>query len=161
MQKNNKGITIVTLAMAIVVLIIIAGVSIYGATYLIDVANVQNITTNMLFIQAKAKTISEKSIFESDETLLQGEKITDVDYDAINNLKEQEIISDQEENYDSYYLWNREILDNNDLQDVELEEGDFYIVNYKTNEVIYTKGFKKTDGKTGYKLSELKSEVEE
>ena len=41
----------------------------------------------------------------------------------------------------------------------KMESSDFFIVNYATEEVIYPKGYKHTDGNTYYKLSQI-SELE-
>lgn len=78
MIKNNKGITIVSLVIVIIVLIIIAGVSIGVGGNVIKSAKLQSINTNMLLIQAKAKVIAEESNFNKDESLLKGQKISDV-----------------------------------------------------------------------------------
>ena len=78
MARNNKGITIVSLVIVIIVLIIIEGVSISVGGNVIKSAKLQSINTNMLLIQAKAKVIFEESNFNKDENLLKGQKVNDI-----------------------------------------------------------------------------------
>ena len=58
-EEKIKGITIVALTITVIVLIILASIGIYTGTEIIKQANLQNINTNMMLIQAKTKTISE------------------------------------------------------------------------------------------------------
>ena len=58
--NNNKGITLLALAITIIVLSIIAGISINAGKQAIDQAEFQTIETNMLIIKAKAKSYAEE-----------------------------------------------------------------------------------------------------
>ena len=64
--KNNKskGITLLALAITITVLIILAGISIYSGKEIIRNAQLQELKTNMLLIQAKSKEYVEKANFK-------------------------------------------------------------------------------------------------
>ena len=53
-----------------------------------------------------------------------------------------------------YYILNNENLKELGLENVTLDEG-VYIVDYKTDEVIYSKGIVNEEGKLIYKLSEM------
>lgn len=150
MIKNNKGITIVSLVIVIIVLIIIAGVSIGVGGNVIKSAKLQSINTNMLLIQAKAKVIFEESNFNKDESLLKGQKVSDIiGNEQIQELVSQSVIDDTQ----NYYLLSQEDLDEIGLYNIEV--GDGYVVNYQTEEIIYVKGFK-VENTTYYKLSETK-----
>lgn len=149
-MKNQKGITLVTLIVTIIVLLIIGSITIYTGTGIIKRVNLQNLNTNMLLLQAKTKTLAEESKFNKDETKLKGTKVNDiVDNEKINKLINANIIENPEE----YYLLTQEDLNSMGLEKVKIEDG--YLVNYETNEIIYIKGFE-ANGMTYYKLSETR-----
>lgn len=58
--KNNKGITMISLIVMIIVISILAGISITEGTALIKQVKVDNYKTNMISIKAKAKVIAEE-----------------------------------------------------------------------------------------------------
>ena len=60
MMKNNSGITLLALIIIVIVLIIIASISVYEGKELIAKSKVQTLETNMLIIQAKAKSYAEE-----------------------------------------------------------------------------------------------------
>ena len=57
-------------------------------------------------------------------------------------------------NFSKYYIIEKETLEEIGLQNINLKKG-FYIVNYNTDEIIYSEGVKIGEN-TYYKLSELK-----
>ena len=65
MKKNQKGITIVSLVITIVILLIIGGVTVTVGTSVIKQATLKTVNTNMMLIQAKAKTIAEQAKFNN------------------------------------------------------------------------------------------------
>lgn len=150
-KTEEKGITLVTLVVTIIVMIIITSVGIYTGTSILKQTSLQNINTNMMLIQAKTKTISEQAKFNKDTSNYKGIKLIEVvGNEKIDELVSNHIVEDEE----NYYL-----LSQNDLNEMELEKiqiSDGYIVNYDTDEIIYVKGFKEK-GQTYYKLSEMKS----
>lgn len=158
---KKKIITLIILIVAVIALVlIIKGLTNTGMSIL-SKADIQDINTEMLVIQAKAKVIAEQAIVDDDDDLLRGTKITDTDYETIEKIKEEGVISEDEENYDSYYVWNQELLNELNIN-VKLPENHYYIVNYETNEVISTKGYKAIkDDKVYYKLSETKNIITE
>lgn len=155
-KREQKGITIVALVITITIIGIIAAVAFTQGKDIIKSANLQTLNTNMLLVQAKEKVISEKNSFDETNNPLKGQQLNDISGStAIENLKSQGIIQESEENYSFYYVWNQAILDELGLDSIELKAGTFFIVNYKTEEVIYSEGYKNTDGNTYYKLSDL------
>lgn len=62
--KNNKGITLIALALTVVLIIIIAGISVYEGRQTIKDAQLEELRTNMLLIQAKAKEYAEDANFK-------------------------------------------------------------------------------------------------
>ena len=153
----ERGITLIAIIITIIVLIILSGTIIYSGTGMIKYVNLETIKTNLLLIQAKAKTIYEKLSFEvTAEELpnaLTGQKVTAGSNEA-NELQQAGVISTEVE---KYYKWDESILQGEGLEGIETEEGDYFYVNYEGEvEVVYPKGFTYTDGNTYYKLSELK-----
>ena len=64
MRKNEKGITIVVLTITIILLLILAGITVYTGKDSIQKANLEGLKTNMLLIQTKAKEYVENASFE-------------------------------------------------------------------------------------------------
>lgn len=148
---EEKGITLTTLVITVIVMIIIASVGIYAGTNIIKQANLQNINTNMMLIQAKVKTISEQAKFNKDTSNYKGKKVIEV----VGNKKVDELVEKHIlENEENYYLLSQTDLNEMGLEKIEISEG--YIVNYDTNEIIFVKGFEEKDH-TYYKLSEMKN----
>ena len=155
LNKDTKGITLIALVITIVIIIIITGVSLNIGGQLFSNVNLKTLDTNMLLIQAKVKVISEKNNFD-ENTPLKGSKVADITNDEdINKLKNEGVIDESDANYQSYYLWNQDILNEEGLDSIKLKDNEKYIVNYKTEEIIYFPGYKHTDDKTYYKLSDL------
>ncbi len=155
--KMKKGITLIALIITIVILIILAGTVIYSGTGMIKSVNLETVKTNLLLIQAKAKTIYEKLSFEvTAEELpnaLTGQKVVAGSNEA-NELEHAGVVSTEVE---KYYKWDSSVLEGEGLEGIEIEEGDYFYVNYEGEvEVVFPKGFTYTDGNTYYKLSELK-----
>ena len=57
--RNESGITLMVLVIMVIILMIIAGVSVYEGKYLIRDAKAQNIETNMYTIKTKSKVFAE------------------------------------------------------------------------------------------------------
>lgn len=155
-KRGQNGITIVVLVITVAIIGMIATVAITQGSNIIKKADLQTLNTNMLLVQAKEKVISEKNSFDEENNPLKGQQLNEISGStAIENLKSQGIIQESEENYSFYYAWNQATLDELGLDSIELKAGTFFIVNYKTEEVIYSAGYKHTDGNTYYKLSDL------
>lgn len=147
---NKNGVTLVTLVITIIVLLIIASISIYIGTDIIKKASLQNINTNMMLIQAKAKTIYEQERFNHTANY-KGTKLTEV---TGNSAVEELISKNILEEADKFYLLNQNDLNEMGLEKINIDKG--YAVNYETEEIIYIKGFE-ANNSTYYKLSEMKN----
>lgn len=127
MKNKQKGITMVSLVITIVVMIIITGVTVYTGTGVIKQATLQNVNTNMMLIQAKAKTIAEQAKFNKDTSNYKGTCIMDVsDNKKIDELVNKGVIED----VSKYYLLSQYDLFSMGLEKIDFEDG--YIVNYDT-----------------------------
>lgn len=63
-MKRENGVTMISLVVTIIVLLILAGISIQGGTGIIKRAQLEEIKTNMLLIQAKSKGLVEDASFK-------------------------------------------------------------------------------------------------
>lgn len=150
MKTNEKGITIVSLVVTIIVLAILAAVTVNASDSILKQVKLQNINTNMMLIQAKVKTISEQANFNKDTSVYKGYVVQDVSGNKnIQKLVDNGVIDDTSK---YYVLW-QEQLDDMGLEKIDVENG--YIVNYDTQEIIYVKGFEH-NGTTYYKLSDTR-----
>lgn len=139
----------------VIVLLIIIGI-IYLAVKLINKEynkeEFETIKTNMLLIQGKTEVISQQVEIEEKDAKYIGTKINEKENDEkIQKLINNNIINlSSEEN--NFYC-----LNNSDLKELglDIKVDDYYIVDYKQNDVIYVDGLKDEDGNTVYKLSEL------
>lgn len=154
--KNNKGITMISLAIIVLLMILLASVTAYEANGLVSVARVQSVTTDLLLIQAQVRIINEKIVFESDEDkksqLYVGTKLIESN-NVLETMRDRSILTANDISNNSYYVLSKDDLVNMGLDSLNYEDG--YVVNYETEEVIYVKGVKNTEGKYLYKLSEM------
>lgn len=123
--------------------------------------NIEDLNTDLLQVQAKVKVINEQSVVNDDEALLKGEKVQDSQNEEVisiaNSLKEKEIIKEDEENFDKYYVWNKALLEELGLNNVK---SDILVVNYATSEVILPDGIQlEENGDTLYKFSDIQSKI--
>ncbi len=153
MNNNQKGITIVSLVITIIILLIIGGITVTVGTGVIKQATLKNINTNMMLIQAKTKTIAEQAKFNNNQDNYKGTSLSEVSGNKkVDKVLETGIIEDTSK----YYLLSQEDLISMGLEKIDIEDG--YIVNYETEEVIYVKGYE-NDGVTYYKLNDMKNVV--
>lgn len=151
MKKSKNGITIISVVIMIVLIAIIAGVTITQGGTILEDANLQTLNTNMLLVQAKVKTIAEKHTFNEEENPLVGIELSERSEDKkIQKLLEEGVIK-QEDLSNSYIrIWDQTTLEEQEIA-IDLK-GEFYIVNYQTEDVIYSKGFKTNNGSIHYNL---------
>ena len=156
--KESKGITIISIIITVTILVLLSGVTIYIAKNLVFNAKVENITTDLLLIQAKCKIISEKTNFDSQSNNLKGTKLSDSSISTnVQNLIDNGTIPNTE--LQNYYLLSQDDLNDIGLNQLKAQDG--YIVNYQTQEIIYAQGVKKDDGTMQYKLSDMKVDIDE
>ena len=176
-MKENKGITMVTLIITIIVLLIIAGISIGTGNKVIKSSELENVKTNMLLIKAKGKEYVENANFNLGTTIdtvseeeksnriqkakegLKGEEIQDNSiFDGNINITLDNIKADNE-NYIYYYKLTTQNLVDIGISKVKSDEDDgWYIIKYDIKnvkiEVYNTKGFENGETKY-YSLTEI------
>lgn len=140
----------------ILFIILVIGIIIYGvlkyAKKEVDSEQFETIKTDMLLIEAKTSIVAQKVKIKEKDAKYIGNKIENDENEDIKKLEENGIIELKKEN--NYY-----ILDDNNLDELELsvrnqKQGN-YIVEYNSNEIIYTSGIKDKDGNILYKLSDI------
>lgn len=150
MNKNIKGITLVSLVITIIILMLITSVTVYTGTNVIKQVTLQNVNTDMMLIKAKVKTMEEQAKFNKDNSNYKGTPLIDVhDNKKIDKLVDEEIVED----ITKYYLLSKEDLNSMGLEKIDIADG--YLVNYESEEIIYVRGLKKDDNMY-YKLSDIK-----
>lgn len=176
-MKDNKGITMVVLVITIVILLIIAGISIFQGNKAIKTSQLENVKTNMLLIKVKAKEYTENANFKlgtnfesatdkdtkvaDAKTELKGEEITDSNmFGSGMNISQEQLTSDNT-NYIYYYRLNTTNLKDMGLSKVESDESNgWYIIKYNIKdlevEIYNTEGFEK-DGVMYYSLTDLQN----
>ena len=142
----------------IIFIILVIGIIIYGvlkyAKKEVDSEQFETIKTDMLLIEAKTSIVAQKVKIKEKDAKYIGNKIENDENEDIKKLEENGIIELKKEN--NYY-----ILDDNNLDELELsvrnqKQGN-YIVEYNSNEIIYTSGIKDKDGNILYKLSDIEN----
>ncbi len=156
MQKNNKGITLISLVLTILLLGILATVSINTGFSITKDIRVGRIISNMVLVKAKVEVIDEQYEFSENEEDLAGEKMGA----GLNFVSEQEkqIIEKnaESEDFDSWiwYRWDSETLKLQGLEKNILAKGEYYYINYEHHEIIYSNGTSHNNEKY-YSLSGL------
>ncbi len=180
-MKKNRGITMVALVITIVVLLIIAGISIGAGNNAIKNSKLENLKTNMLLIEVKAKEQLENAKFRlgtSFDKATEEEKTNRVntakselseftedeivDGNIFNNntkITTKKIEEDNKNNIYYYKLSTKNLIDMG-LKNVKSDEKNgYYIVKYNlkdsTIEIYNTKGFD-DEGNVVYSLTDIK-----
>ena len=172
-MEKNKGITMITLVITIVLLLILAGITVGTGGNIIKKSELENLKTNMLLIEAKGKEYLENANFKLGtkiETVSQEEKNKRIET-AKNELRGEDITNDmyiyeniiikEESEYIYYYKLNNQNLTDIGLTNVKSdEENGWYIIKYDIKNVIVevynTKGFENEENKY-YSLNQLEN----
>ncbi len=113
----------------------------------------------MLLVQGKIKVIGQENEMNKEQNSLKGLKVSEnLEDEKIKRLIENKVINTEEENFDKYYIINSQTLNELNLQDNL--KGEYYIINYKTYEIIYSKGIEIED-QMHYKLTEILEHTDE
>lgn len=148
----------------ILLIILLLAIAIYMAGHFFkteyDAEQFETIKTDMLLIEAKTKIIGEKVKIKEDNAVYIGRKIEETkEEDNTKQLQEQGVIN-LEKKENRYYILEKSHLEELGLANLNLEDG-YYIVEYNSNEIIYSKGIQDKDGNTVYTLSDIEKRGEE
>ena len=155
-MKKQDGLSMIAL---ILILVIVGTIIFIGVRYIKQYINNEkneDIKTTMLFIQGKTTEIRNKHEVDSEANLLIGEKLdlenTSTEYNISQELKD--ILINIEDS--DIYVLSKEDLDNIGLKDIEVNNNEFYMVDYNSEDIFYSLGI---NGK--YKLSDLETKKED
>ncbi len=155
-MKKRKSLVVTYIKIFIVIAIIVVGI-ILALKFLNKEYNSQEyetIKTDMLLIQGQTEVLAQKVAIEEDDAEYIGTKLEDKEIDeTIQNLIDKEIV-DLDSEDSNYYC-----LDNSNLEELGLEDvrtDNFFIVDYKQNDIIYIDGIEDAEGNIVYKLSDMK-----
>lgn len=171
-QKNNskiltEGITLISLVITIIVLLIIVGITVYSGIGTIKKAKLEELRTNMLLIQAKAKEYVEEANFQigpsKDIEESKKEEVRNkvyVEEAKLQKANETEISAPSSIPVTECYSITEEALRVWGLEKIELNEGEDYLIKFDdtnaTVEVYNTKGYD-DNGTIKYSLTEIDS----
>lgn len=159
-MKSQKGMGHLMLIICIAIIMLFVVGIIYILRENIQKEKLETYQTDMLLIQGKVKVISQEATIQKNEELLKGRKLSDsLEEEQVKNLLENNVISQEETSFSKYYILEKSHLEEMGLNNIKLEE-DYYIVNYDTDEIIFSRGIK-IGKETFYKLSELQNKHEE
>lgn len=155
-KMNQKGITLVALVITVILMLILVVVGYTFSREAIDKTRLEDIKTNMLLIQGKAKTIYERYSFKEIEELPGVEYTKGSNSAGTYNIENGLKINISEKDEGIYYIWETEDLSKYGLGSINVDNEEFYIIDYETGEVFYSLGYT-VDGTTYYSLTELQS----
>ena len=161
--EDNRGITLVALVVTIIVLLILAGIGINTGISSMEKVKLEELKTNMLLIEAKARECVEEANFRmgasTDETVV--ESVRKEIYEVNNKLEKANSTkvpnSPGEIDLTDCYVITPETFDLWGLNKIKLSEDEKYLVRFnekeiKVEEVYNTKGY---DEK--YSLTQIES----
>lgn len=146
MRECEKGITLISLVITIVVLAIITGIAVSSSTDSIKSAKRTAIITELEMIQEKVNTIYEKRKLNEEDIAYYnslGQDITRVE-----EAKLTQILKGQSK--EGYLYFSREDLKKLDLDNISQD----VIINFNTRDVISVTGIE-IEGNTYYKLLDI------
>ena len=159
-MKSRKSLLATYIKIIIVILLMAAGIYfIYKfADKSYNEEEFETIKTDMLSIQVQTETVAQKVEIKEKGAKYIGTKIDDrLEDEKVQNLINNNII-DVESKKSNLYC-----LDNSNLEELGLSNikvDNFYIVDYKQNEVINVDGVQNSNGETVYKLSDMNKKEE-
>lgn len=113
----------------------------------------ETVKTNMLLIQGKTEVIAQKVEIKEKDAKLIGTKLEEKqEEESIKKLIDAGII-DVKSKDSNYYCLNNEDLKNLGLENITTNN--YYIVDYKKNDIIYIDGIQNESGNLVYKLSDM------
>jgi len=156
-ETQMKGITLISLVITVIVLVIIAGITLYSGKETIKRAKLEELRTNMLLVQAKAKEYVEQANFKMGPSPDDSKKTTvrQEVYEGEAKLeKATNVTAPSSIPVADCYKVTEETLKAWGLNKIKTETEEYYLIQFDdtnaTVEIYNTKGY---DGK--YSLTEI------
>lgn len=159
--RKENAITLISLAITVIVILIISSVATYSGKEIIRKGKLEELRTNMLLIQAKAKEYVEDANFRMglapDETRKEEvRRSVYVDGAKLEEVNAQEYGID---NSSVCYKVTKETLNIWGLDKIELKDNEDYLIAFDdenaTVEIYNTKGFVDDNGDTRNSLTDI------
>jgi hypothetical protein len=151
-MKSEKGLTLISTAILVVVIAALTFGVVYFARLQLDKGKNEDIKTDMLLVEAKVQKLAGEYILEKKEEILVGTKLAEMEEEPlIKEFLEKELFDTKEKDA-KYYVLNQENINELKLEQVELEKDSYYIVDYSTSKVYYTKGYSDDEGEVYYSV---------
>lgn len=159
--RKENAITLISLAITVIVILIISSVATYSGKEIIRKGKLEELRTNMLLIQAKAKEYVEDANFKMglapDETRKEEVRTSVyVDGAKLEKVNAQEYGID---NSSVCYKVTKETLNIWGLDKIELKDNEDYLIAFDdenaTVEIYNTKGFVDDNGDTRNSLTDI------
>ena len=155
-MKSEKGLTFLSTAILVVVIAALTFGIVYLVRLQLDKGKNEDIKTDILLVEAKVQKLAGEYILEKKEEILVGTKLTDMeDEPVIKEFLEKEVF-DKEEKGAKYYVLDQDNIKELNLENVELEKDSYYIVDYTSVKVYYTKGYSDEGGEVYYTVEKDK-----
>ncbi len=157
MKENNRGVTLIALAITIIVLLIISGITIIAGSYNAERTKDNKLLSEIIMVQNAV--LQRKTKADLINGHYPGQKLTEIgiDIDEIITRLNSEIatgnepVEKKDNNKDNYYLLSNE---NGGIKELNIKKAeDEYIVNYVTGEVINYTNCVTREGKPVYVYS--------
>lgn len=153
-MKSEKGMNLIGVIFIICILIVAGFFGYKAIKGFVETNKQEDIKTNMISIQSKIKIIKDKHKV-SEENILLGVKLEENSTFSINE-QFKNMLEERRVETTNYYILTQEDLNNQKLQNIQINNDEFYVVDYDTCDVFYSKG-----EKWGYSLEKMNPEQEE
>ena len=149
MIKNNKGVTLIALAITIITMLIILGISVVTVDELLRETDARKLRTNLHLIEARARTLFDDYLFDGTDKL--GDETT-VDVTKFDwEINENQYI---------YREWDAETLEKQGIKSSDVAANEVFIIQYdlinEEIDVASTRGIVDSEDEAYYTLSSLK-----
>lgn len=155
MLRDKKGVTLGVLIVAIILMLIIFGITMNAGTDLLKNSDKNRLMTNLYLIRARADSLLEDYLFDGSDNLgtrATSDQITSVGFTENAEGSTRYI----------YAAWNTSKLKEQGISTENVASTETFIVQYDTEtddvDVASTKGFEEDDGTIKYKLSDLEND---
>ena len=159
-MKSEKGLGMVGLILLMIIIAALVAGAIFFIRVKVNDETVENRREDMLKISWKAADLLEKAKVAGVDPVYIGTKYNEIkDMDAFKKIREKEIIKPEEE--EKYYVLSNIDLHKLKVENVKNKDDEYYLVNYETNEIIYSAGCRYEGKEEVFKLSDIKKSKEE
>ncbi|MCI9040131.1 MAG: hypothetical protein HFJ29_09895 [Clostridia bacterium] len=149
-MKSEKGLTFISTAILVVIIALLTFGVVYFVRLQLNKGKNEDIKTDILLVEARVQKLSSEYILEKKEDILVGTKLTEMEEEQlVKEFLEKELF-DPKEKGAKYYVLNQENINEMKLENVELEKDSYYIVDYTSSKVYYTKGYSDDEGEVYY-----------